>query len=438
MNSDYISKLLALIANPYSLIAIFIGLLAWDRVKHSRYLPWLSFALCGFAASLGKYQDQWIKQPPSLVFPLEQLRDMGRPLTIILLCLLLLLGMQTKDGWRYIFTPQPLKYLIFVQILIFLKILFYGNIGFAFLYALTFGAVVQMVKLGPSRWLQDGQSFYLGVWSLAIVGVIFAVANAYQAAFNMYAVTFTHGRFLGTTGNAQHAAVLLATTIPCFVFQIESCRRNWVKAFWIASLFLVAYFLFLTGSRTGVMMGVASILFFYRHRGGALLRLVLLVSIVLGVIFSLQNQDLATTYAPLTNRFLSGDNTREGAWSGLWNAFINNPLFGAPLEGDRLVFGESSWLAAGATLGLLGFIPLVMFGLGCLKMILQLHNLSKRQPTYFMQSSTIIAGLAAFLVGSFSEAFLLGNLTFPILALLMYLSLGKYLIDVDDIQSQYF
>ncbi|MFN6561177.1 MAG: O-antigen ligase family protein [Nostoc sp. ChiSLP01] len=438
MTSDPISKLIDLIFSPYGILGIVIGLFILDKARRSRRLAWLLFAFCCYATSLAKFQDQWIPEPPPLVFPLQQLRDMGRPLTIVLLASLIVLGMQTRNGWRRIIIPQPVYYLIAFQVAVFFKILVYGDVGFALLALTTFGAIVLMFKLGPSRWLQDEYNFRLGVWSLAMTGVIFAIACTYQGRFNMYAMTFVQGRFLGTTGSSQHAAALLAGTIPCFMFLIESHKKwDWIKAFWIAILLVVAYFLFLTGSRTGAIMGISSILFFYRNRSGSLLRLGLFVGVLLGVIFWFISPDMITQNTPVSNRFISGGNTREEAWAGMWSGFMSSPLFGSPLQGGRLVFGENSWLAAGDTTGLMGFIPIVLMGLGCLKMMFELHKLSHKKSTYFLHSSTVIAGLAGLLVGSFSEALLLGNLSFPVFSLLMYLSLGKYLLDLDNIENKY-
>ncbi|MBE8986214.1 O-antigen ligase family protein [Nostoc sp. LEGE 12450] len=438
MTSDPISKLLDLIFSPYGILAIVIGLFILGKARRSRRLAWLLFSFCCYATSLGKFQDQWITEPPPLVFPLQQVRDMGRPLAIILLASLIILGMQTQNGWRRRIIPQPVYYLIAFQVAVFFKILVYGDIVFALLALITFGAIVLMFKLGPSRWLQDEYNFHLGVWSLAMVGVIFAIACAYQGRFNMYAMTFVQGRFLGTTANAQHAAALLAGTIPCFMFIIESRKKwDWIKAFWIVILLVIVYFLFLTASRTGAMMGISSILFFYRNRAGSLLRLGLVLGVLSGVIFSFISPDTITHNTPASNRFISGGNTREGAWAGMWSGFMSSPIFGSPLQGGRLVFGENSWLAAGDTTGLMGFIPIVLMGVGCLKMMFELHKLSNKKSTYFLHSSTVIAGLAGLLVGSFSEAILLGNLSFPVFSLLMYLSLGKYLLDLDNIQNKY-
>ncbi|MEH2048733.1 O-antigen ligase family protein [Nostoc sp.] len=440
MASNFVNQLIDLIFSPYALLGIAIGLIVLEKARHSRHLAWLLFSFCCYAASLGKFQNEWIKEAPPLVFPLQQLRDMGRPLTIVILVLLLLLGMQTKNGWRRVVIPQPIYYLIIFQAAVFFKISFYGDIVFALLAAMTFGGVVLMFKLGPSCWLQDEYNFQLGIWSLAMSGVIFALACTYQGVFNMQAMTFSQGRFLGTTDNAQHAAVLLGCTIPCFMFLIEIHKKwDWVKVFWIAMLLLTAYFLLRTGSRTGAIMAITSVLLFYRNRGGALLRLGLLASVLLALLFAFINPEMLNNSAPISNRFLEGGNTREGVWTAMWNSFINNPLFGAPLYGNRLVFGENSWLAAGANTGLIGLIPLVVMGIGCLKMILKLHKLSKRNSSYFLHSSTVIAGLSCLFSGSFSEALLLGNLSFPVMALLLYLSLGKYLLDMDYRQQrQYF
>ncbi|MBL1200349.1 MAG: O-antigen ligase family protein [Nostoc sp. GBBB01] len=439
MAPDYISKLFELIISPYAFLGIAIGLIVLDKARRSPRIAWLLFSLCCYVASLGKFQDEWIQEPPPLVFPLQQLREIGRPLTIVVLALLLLLALQTRSGWRKMLLPQPLNYLIVVQSVIFLKILIYGNQGFALQAALSFGAVLLMVKSGPSKWLQDDNNFHLGVWSLAMVGVMFAIACIYQGAFNMYPIAFHQGRFLGTTGNPIHASILLSVIVPSLIFLIESRRRwDWVKLFWIAFLFVNAYFLFLTGSRTGMIMCITSILLFYRFRVGMLLRFGLFIGLILAIILSFIHQDSGTTnYTLLTDRFVSGGNTREGAWQGMWSGFINNPLFGSPLDGDRLVFGESSWLATASTTGLLGLIPLIMMGLGCLQMILKLHKLGVKKPHYFLHTSTIVAGLSSILIGSIGEPFLLGNLSFPVMALMTYLSLGKYLLDVDNMQNKY-
>jgi O-antigen ligase len=404
-------------------------------------LRWFFVALCGFAASLSKFTDEWITEPPPLVFPLEQLREAGRPLAIVLLGLLLLLAFRSRNGWRFSFTPNPVPYLVLVQVFVVVKTLLYGNVGFALLSAMTFGAVVWVVIQGPSRWLQDERNFRLGVCAIAMVSVIFIIVNTYQAKIDPYPITFVHGQFLGTTGNPQHAAVLLATAVPCFLFLVaHPTGPNWIRRLWGVILVPIALGLFLTGSRTGAISAVIGILVFYRRRGGTILRLGLGAAI-LAISFSYLSSDFGSNLGVLdfsasVNKLSSVNDTRTQVWQSMWHSFSENPLFGAPLEGDRLGYGENSWLATGATVGLLGFIPLVMFGIECLKTIYRLDKIANRKPNLYYHCSVVIAGLSSLLIGSVAEAYLLGNITFSMLALLLYLVLGNYLLDVDRRETQ--
>jgi len=54
---------------------------------------------------------------------------------------------------------------------------------------------------------------------------------------------------------------------------------------------------------------------------------------------------------------------------------------------------------------------------------------ARSHPAYDLQVSTVVAGLAALFIGSMLECFLLGSLTFPLFAMLLYLSLGNHLAD---------
>lgn len=440
MDSSYLDQLFILVSSPAGIVGIVFGLLLTLYARRSRALGWFLFTLCCFSASLSKFRDQFVEEPPPLVFPLQQIRDFGRPLSVVFLCLLILtIVVKVKPSWRRQLLAEPVKYLIVVQGVIFFKTLISGNLAFALMAALIFATVIQVVRLGPSYWLQDNENFMLAARSIALAGSIFVILNLYQAAIDIYPITFVHGRFLGTTGNPQHAAALLSATMPCFIFLFESHQRNWVKGFWIINLLFVGLLLFMTGSRTGVLMAIATILFFYRNKGAAMVRLGIVIAVASAIVFPFIGQDgflLGADQAGVSVRFLSAENNRSEVWAALWRGFSQNPIFGVPLEGSRLGFGESSWLAAGAALGLAGLVPLCLFGAACLKMMSQLATISKQQPGMYLQCSTVISGLACLLVGSFFEAFLLGNISFALLALLAYLSLGQYLIELCQAQRE--
>ncbi|MCB0207755.1 MAG: O-antigen ligase family protein [Anaerolineae bacterium] len=431
---QFLTQLFQFIFTPFGLAGFVGGLILIDQARRSARLAWLLVSVCCFTASLAKFVNEFVPEPPALAFPLQQLREAGRPLTIVLLGLVLVIALQRQTPQYKHWLPRPILFLILVQVVIFFKTLLFGSSLFALLAAGTFGAVVAMIILGPARWLVDENGFSLAAWSIAMVGLVFIVANGYQALFDLYPITFVHGLLLGTTGNPQHAATLLATTIPAFIFLFEQQRWLWGRLFWLGSLALVISALVMTGSRTGFLMTTVTVLLFYRHRLGSLLRIALPVGIALAILIIVVNQTpLSDTFTltAATGKLLSGTNSRQAVWNILWRNFLENPLFGVPLRGDRLLgYGESSWLGAASALGLIGFVPLLLFGLTSLQMMAQLFLISRASRSLFLQISMVISGLTSLLAGSFFEAYLLGNLTFSLMALLLYLALGHYIIKV--------
>ena len=91
-------------------------------------------------------------------------------------------------------------------------------------------------------------------------------------------------------------------------------------------------------------------------------------------------------------------------------------------------YGESSWLGTAAAVGLVGLIPLILFGGYSLQIIWNLLGISYRSSAYRFQANVVIAGLVALLIASIFEALLLGNLTYYVLMLLIYLAIGQYLV----------
>ena len=439
---DFIDKLLEFVTTPLGFIFLCSGLLFASKATQKQpLLGWLLLAIFGFAASLGKFADEFILEPPALAFPLQQIRETGRPLAIVLLLLLMFIASRTQNYWRRKIIPQPIIYIALVQGIIFFKLLIYGNLTFALLTAITVGGLISMVILGPSRWLQDDKNFYLGVWAIAMVGVIFSVVNIYQAVLDKYAITFVHGWFLGTTGNPHHAAVLLVASIPCFLFLfLEEGKNISLKWIWMVFLALVTFGLFMTASRTGAIMFLVSISTFFRYRGAKLLQTALILGLIAAIFLpsiTPTDSDSAGILSNTLNKWNNLDNnTREDIWSGYWSLFLENPLFGAPFQGDRLRFGESSWLGVLGSMGIVGALPMFMFGWTSLQMIFNLERLAKRRPEYYQKCSTVMAGLLSLLVGGISEAYLLGNLTFSILAVLLYLVLGNYLLEVAQREAQ--
>ncbi|MEM9213302.1 MAG: O-antigen ligase family protein [Cyanobacteria bacterium P01_F01_bin.150] len=440
----FFGQLLNLVASPLGLVGLIAIPFILSKAKRSPKLVWFLVAACCFTASLAEFRDEFTLEAPALVFPLQQLRSSGRPLTILLLGILLWLGigLPKQPSWRRHLMPAPIGCIAAIQLLLFLKTLGSGSITLAFLAIITFTGVVLMIRLGPSRWLQNDATFDLAIWSIAVVGIIFILTNSYQALFDPYPITFVQDAFLGTTGNPQHAATLLATTVPCLLFLIEKHTAWKTKSIWIMALIAVFYALFLTASRTGALMGIVSVILFYRQRQRALLHLGLCMAVILPIaIMMFGDTSFSVGTGAIDDQLFNIDNTRAGVWAAQLRGFNQYPIFGVPLRGDRFIPGENSWLAVAASLGSVGLIPLILFSLSCFQMIYQLTKMGKKYPTYVFHCNTIVAGLLSLIVGSIFEGFLLGTLTFPLIALFIYLSLGQYLIDLyhatRDLSSQY-
>lgn len=407
--------------------------------KHQT-IAWALFSVCLFATSLSEFRNQFVQDPPDLIFPLEQIRAMGRPISALLVGMLLLTNLNKKISpyfkWN---VPIPIKFLVLLQLIVVMKGL-EGDWHFALYAFLTFCTLNIMLFIGPYQWIQESeQGIEKGIRAIAISALIFLSINGLQALVDSYPITFVHNRFLGTTGNPQHAATLLALSFPCCLYSYEK-QRQWHigKCFWFGSLFAVAYPLFLTGSRTGALMAVITLFAFYHKRLDVLLRLLLLILVLYLLSSSLLGVDISfftSEHVDITQRFVEAkDNTRGDVWAALWRNFQKYPLYGAPLKGDRVGYGENSWLAAGASLGLLGFIPLLLFAISTIRSMFNLSAIAARQTSISLESSVVISGISSLLVGSFFEAFLLGNLTYPLIALMVFLLLMQTIIEQHNSQ----
>lgn len=440
-NTSFINQLFGFIATPFGIIGIAIGILLLIKAQTDRPTGWLLFSICCFASSLDTFRSKWYPTPP-LVFPLQQLRSFGRPLALVVLVLLIVAALQTRHNWRRSILPSAIKCLMAVQLAIFAKTLLYGNQEFAWLSAFTFGGVIFVLQRGPGRWLQDDEGFLLAVRSISMAGAIFIIINIYQFVLNREAVTFVGSRFLGTTGNPQTAGLLLASTVPCLLFSIQRSRA-WspTKYWWVGILLVTLFFLVLTGSRTGFLMTAVAVLLYYRNNGGAWVRVGLGLAVLGALVGTFIQPDTLASSAgidsTLSARFTSTTNSRESVWNGMLDSFFKNIIFGAPLEGGRLGYGENTWLAVASNLGLIGLIPMLLVGWESIKLMLQLNQLSNRDAYYFFPSSVVIAGVGSILVGACLEASLVGNITFSVLVFLAYLVMGAYLVEVDRARTYY-
>jgi len=427
-----IDKLFELILSPVGIgIGISALLFLWYCLKNQKIIYYLAGS-CLFCASLARYADEFVTAPP-LFGPFEMLRSMGRPITIGLLLFVFLLALSISKQNEKIKMPLPLVGLIIVQFLIMIKTIYYVNITFPIFYFLLFLLIIFTLCKGIGGSIKSWKNFDQVAGAIALAGSIFVWINTFQGVVNMNAIVFVQGRFSGTTGNPNHAAIFLATVFPSLLYAITKSRKGYTM-FWIATALLAFYWLLISGSRTGLIMAVMSFLLFFSHKVGYFLVRIIGWGLALSLFFYVfpglvEFSDVTeiTGWDGMSKRInrqpAGGLDTRAKIWYIQLRDFKKYPIFGTPVTGDRIIFGENSWLGVAAQFGWIGLVPMLFFGFGVIhKMIIlwktRMYNMAKAN-----ELSLCFAGLVSLMIGSFSEAYLLGNLSFPIMSMMLYLVL---------------
>jgi len=440
---NQIDSLLKLVASPIGLLLAIIGLGVFFYLQEKKNIILYLTSICLFFASFGKYSDAFMTAP-SLWGPLEVVRNMGRPVTLLLFILICLMTFTSphRNEWK-IKIPTPLWGLIIVQYLILLKTMYYGNMMFAMIYFILYLLLLITFAKGLRGRIKEWVDLDQLALVIAIAGAIFVWVNTFQGAINRSAVVFIQGRFSGTTGNPNHAAVFLATVFPCLLYFITKAKNGWSKLLWTSTAILGFYWLIASGSRTGLCMGVVSFLLFFSHKILFLLSRFIgfgfLVTIFLMVFPGLVEWSEVTEYVGwdlMSNRIdrssENGMDTRAKIWQIQLNHFNNKPIFGSPVSGDRIIFGENSWLGVAAQFGWSGLLPLLFFGFGVLNILRKLWRIRTKIPIHAGKCNLAFAGLTGILVGSFNEAILLGNISFPVMALIIYLFIADKALEFSE------
>ena len=435
---EQLNSLFELIFSPAGIAASIVvsitALVVLSYCLKNQKIVYLLIGCCLFCASLASYTDEFITSPP-LFGPLELLRSVGRPLTIGLLMLVFVLALSIPKQHGKIKIPLPLFGLIIVQYLIMIKSIYYGTLAFPIFYFFLFLLIIFTLCRGIGSRIESWKNFDQVAGAIALAGGIFVWINSFQGLVGRDAIVFIQGRFSGTTGNPNHAAVFLATVFPALLYAITKSKKGYT-IFWITTTLLAFYWLLISGSRTGLFMAVMSFLLFFSHKMlyfsvriiGWGLALSLFFYVFPGLVeFSDVTEIVGWDgMAERLNRQSDGGlDTRAEIWQIQLRSFNEYPIFGLPVKGDRIIFGENSWLGVAAQFGWIGLIPMLFFGIGLIhKMILlwktRIYNKGKAN-----ELSLCFAGLVSLLTGSFSEAYLLGNLSFPVMSMILYLLLAN-------------
>jgi hypothetical protein len=419
---DYIRVLPHLLASPLGLcaIALFLGLCA--SVVLFPKTKWIVVTLLLYLCTLG-YSALATN---TLAAPLQQLRAFGRSGCLALLVVLLLPTMMTGRGWRtFLVSPAAAMWLA-LNLFLALRVLVAGGFVRGGLGAIMHILVFVVFGLGVPRWLQSWADVRAAFLSIGAAAGLIVISTAYQLSVNRGAVIAV-GRLYGVTGNAQMLGMVLATAIPavCYIILraggLSSLFRpsGWIGG---AVLGLAAVFLVWTGSRTGAMMAVCALLFFFRARLGMLIIPALLAGVAVYVALSVYGEGVSSG----ANRLLSTENTRAVVWASLLSEFRSNPLFGS--AGQELDLRENTFLCTAARTGVMGLGLLLATTALVARTLIKIRRVQPGLGREGLAVDAIIAGFASMLVASIAES-LMGTLTFQNFASYIYLGIATFVLD---------
>lgn len=375
------------------------------------WVRWAMFGGTMYVASLAKYFDPWEERLwDPFNPPIEMLVMNGRPLAVVMLGFLILLAMVTRKERGHNHVPAMMWPIHAMQCLILVKVVSANGLSaHAVQAALIFICIGLVTAVGLRNWIWRGNAVEMLALALCVASGLFAIIVGWHLRTNPSAI-FSAGRLMGTTANAQHAAVLLGLGFlgPAYILITFKERKNWqVIAAGGLGLALL-YLLMLTGSRTGVGLILIGMVCLFRGRFGAA-AVVGVVAAGVGFVVLQQIGEQANV-----ERLVRTDDTRSEVWLAQWNTFQRFPVFGAPQRGEQFRTAENSWLGLLAAAGVFGGTCLLWLLYEFGRAASALWRLRMRADMA-LQVNFCLAGIGTVLAGSFFEAYLFGIITFPIL-----------------------
>jgi hypothetical protein len=410
----------------------------WDWKKN---LVWLLAAITIFLSSLSTYSKNEVLygiEVPNLIEPLETLRANGRLLSAGCLILLLFFNIivngsvkepKLKKQMNFFLKDPLISLLVVVHALFIIKFLNDSPtyLLFASLLPQIFFFVLILTIYNLGRDLKTQKDFIIIVEYISLSAIIFILSNVVQFLIDQNAIFYAANLFVGTTGNPQHAAIFICMTLPSLLFSLEQgwIDKNKIKTFvCLLTICFSLYFLFRTGSRTGLICFAATSIFLISRTN--LVASVTFLSFGTFIFASwgdMITKDSSDAISKLSN---TSADSREFVWKLALDNF-NQYLFGIPFD-DELIFVESTWLSLLSRLGLLGFLislPLVVNFFTKMKMLMSVDKIRREQKR---QVTLITANFISAFVISFGEASLLGILTPYVIILMINVILFNFVI----------
>jgi hypothetical protein len=364
-----------------------------------------------------------------LIGPLQSLRNVSRPLSVVLLGAAAIAALSVPAGNRARPAGWAAACFLVFQLLYFLEYFAFvdavkGLLGIVsvglifFVCARTFGFRMQT--------LSDVRDV---VALFARVGTVYAGVNLLQILLSPGAST-AGGRLIGISGNAQQMGTLCGLFIlsNAFVFQEKTTPRV-AKLVALSTAALLGMMLLWTGSRANILMTGIGVLMIYRLQVGRLLAF----GATAGVIVFLLTLTFAESTSQLA-RFQEAGDTRYGVWSYALENYLSSPIFGVLVTGfDSAI--ESSYLSALANTGLIGLALLLIPFAGLIGQCVVAARLKAAQPEYASLCDYFIGTTAALIVANTFEGYATGILTFPLMAMYTHFAIGSFIAETSRLEA---
>jgi O-antigen ligase/polysaccharide polymerase Wzy-like membrane protein len=418
----YIQQIITVLTSPVGILAVCVYILLLMALVINDNAKYAVLGIMIWVSTLGSYDKIWIDN--TLVFPLEQIRAYGRPITVGLLLALLIPTIRAQRGWRSRLILGGTVLFFLYELLFSARITAGGLVSRGLVGAIVYILIFCVLGYGLSRWIQTYRDVRGLLFGVMLTGALFVGGTFYQLILNRSAIVW-NSRLFGTTGNPQHAGVLIALSllVMCYLFMQE--RKTIYRLLLGATIGLMVLMLIWTGSRTGVLMAVIGLGLLFRARIGKLFVISLVCGLFLYIAIGFFQESTEGV-----SRLVSTENTRGAVWLQMIDEFKSAPLFG--MIPQEIEIQENSYLSAAARTGMIG---IAVLGIAMLTIIgslakLQMHRANLGEHT--LLADLVTAGMVSLAVGAMFEGYLLGMLSSQIFLIYIYLAILAFLLDALD------
>jgi len=444
---DQLQYFIQQLSTPLGMAMVLLFLLALFAVIFMPVLRWIYLGTAIWTSTLAYYGYAKLDENV-LMSPLQQLRDYGRPITVALLIALLIPSLIAQRGIRGKVTCAGLWGLGIYQIIFSARLAAGGDMVHGVLGGLILFITFMVMLLGVTRWVQVPKDADKVINTIVFSVALFVISNIMQLLVNPAAVGAAGGRFYGTTGNPQHAGLILSASIaPLLYFAFAPGRGKLLRLSGILLLIPVVGMTAWTGSRTAALVTLVSLGIMFRLKLGKLIYILPILFISFVVVMQFANYLVAAQFPEYAGLMQSSDvlgfgqhiidttDTRSDVWYWTFQTFLANPLYGSAT--GAVGYTENSYLAIAANFGLVGLLPLLFVLVASCFAMFRVWKLRPQLGPHAAMAEMVVAGLFSLFMGALFEGYLGGTLSFPIYMLYVYLCLIPFLIDLAHRQAFY-